>query len=234
MTTRLASVFDGEQNLSAIIFMSLIFHVVLIIIFPLLWELIRQKPKTFTRPPTFELISVQVPVTAMPRPIPKEIIAPTPKAPVIPVENPTIVKEKPKAIPKEKVKKAPAKSVPQKKKEVKEDLSDLEMLFSSSTPTPVTLHISEIFPYQWYLDNIQTRIKSNWKPTSSDRNSVVVRFTIKKNGQIAGLTVSQSSGNHILDRQAVRAVEVSVPFPTLPSRFSGEELRVDLTLKPFK
>lgn len=229
---------DSEENPKAvpvILAVSVAFHVVVFVVVPFLVAL-NWKPRILSRPPTFEIVQIQTPQP--PKPQAKQRVSPpvqTPK-PVVPepVETPP---PEPKIQPKTqeavKPKETPQTKPAQQQKPVEEDISDLENLFAEPVASStVSVQIAEPFEYQWYLDQLVSKIKSRWKPGANEKGEVGVQFVISRNGSMSDLKLVSSSGRSILDRQAMQAVEMSAPFAQLPSGFGGQFLTVNLTLKP--
>ncbi|MDP3938816.1 MAG: cell envelope integrity protein TolA [Deltaproteobacteria bacterium] len=77
---------------------------------------------------------------------------------------------------------------------------------------------------QWssYFDIVRKRIKGKFRypPEEIDRRksggTLMVRFGIKKNGELSFTEVMRTSGNEALDRNAVEAIRQAAPFPRLP------------------
>jgi TonB family protein len=79
-----------------------------------------------------------------------------------------------------------------------------------------------------YVERMVTSIKRSWKRDLGRRGTVVVKFTIRRDGSIDSATVEQSSGAQPLDSEAQRAVQLT-PLEQLPSKFTGAQLTVHLT-----
>lgn len=78
-----------------------------------------------------------------------------------------------------------------------------------------------------YFDEMKRRVKSNWNPSyRAEDYTTYLTFDIQKNGQITGLSVTQSSGSPEVDREALEAVQNSAPFAPLPPDFPLESLGV--------
>ena len=86
------------------------------------------------------------------------------------------------------------------------------------------------FPYTMYLDNMTRRIGANWLRPSGDA-TVVIHFTIERDGTIRDASVATSGGSGIADRAALRAVLESSPLPPLPFGYNGTYLGVRLTFR---
>jgi len=89
------------------------------------------------------------------------------------------------------------------------------------------------FPYQYYLQIISDRVSSSWftslvDPGISGTFFATVYFKILRNGQIVDLKVKESSGIQSLDMSAQRAIQISAPFPPLPSDYEGDYLGIHL------
>jgi TonB family protein len=79
-----------------------------------------------------------------------------------------------------------------------------------------------------YLAEMITRIKQSWKKDLGRRGTVIVRFTIRRDGSIDSDIVEQSSGAQPLDFEARRAVQ-RARLEQLPGKFTGDQLTVHLT-----
>ena len=89
------------------------------------------------------------------------------------------------------------------------------------------------FPYQYYLQIISDRVSSSWftslvDPGVSGTFFATIYFKILRNGQVADLKVKESSGIQSLDMSAQRAIQISAPFPPLPSDYDGDYLGIHL------
>jgi TonB family protein len=209
--------FAGEARLTRLIVASVSLHVFFLLILPLATQFIWHSKK-FERPATFELVRMP-PAAAQRMSRPKAV-------------EPTLV---PAKTPKSLAKKAQAKPVPKKQEaQPQENLDELASLLDE-LPAPARLSARGDFKYHWYLNSVQGRIEGNWVPGIENKNlSVVVAFTIFSNGSISDVRVRTSSGNGTLDNMAVRAVKLSAPFGQLPAGFTGNEIEIELTLKPIR
>ena len=85
--------------------------------------------------------------------------------------------------------------------------------------------------YSWYVEAVQRRISGNWLQSTIDPSirfapRVVVEFQIFRDGTAGNIQIITRSGNASVDRSALRAVQDSVPFPTLPGDYSGSYVSV--------
>jgi TonB family protein len=204
---------SGEFSILPTIAWSLGFHILAFVVIPLSMNCLWQ-PKRFMRPQTFQLVSL------MQRPMPTRAERSRPAAKAESAVRPATARDKT----------APAKPVP--KPEPQEDLGELEDLLGG-LPQPVSsVNFGNVFPYSWYERSLMMKVEQNWKPAYRDTAvSVVVSFTIFTDGNISPVAVSRGSGNGVLDKQAVRAIELAAPFGKLPPAYTGD-LEINYTLRP--
>jgi len=94
------------------------------------------------------------------------------------------------------------------------------------------------FQYAWYLSNMTSIFGRNWarpiKPDLDRTLRAVVHFRVLKDGTLAEIEMEQSSGDAVLDRSALRAVQDSNPLPPLPYQYGKDSLGVHFffDLKP--
>ncbi len=110
--------------------------------------------------------------------------------------------------------------------------SDTESAFSSQ------IGLSN-FPFTYYLQLIIDRVSNNWFTSLVDPGvlgsfQATVHFKIYKNGQISELKIEESSGIRSLDLSALRAIQTSAPFPSLPGAYEDEYLRIYLIFEHSK
>jgi TonB family protein len=83
-----------------------------------------------------------------------------------------------------------------------------------------------------YLDEVQHSIKASWfkqipaaaRPPIMKKGRVAISFRVLREGRIANVQYSESSGHIALDRAAYGAVIDSNPLPRLPSEFKCQFL----------
>jgi protein TonB len=79
-----------------------------------------------------------------------------------------------------------------------------------------------------YANIIRDNIARAWKPMKAGGTpSVVVTFTIQRNGSIANVKIATSSGNQGLDFSAQRAV-LDAQLPPLPDKFPRNQAEVQM------
>ena len=81
-----------------------------------------------------------------------------------------------------------------------------------------------------WAQKVVAKINKNWyliAGFATKKNGVVgISITFKKNGTIAEAVIKSSSKNQPLDQSALNAVNMSAPYPKLPARFPGDQLKV--------
>jgi protein TonB len=86
--------------------------------------------------------------------------------------------------------------------------------------------------YDWYVRAVQSRVSSNWLQSGVDPSiqfapRATVTFQIMRDGTIANIQVTQSSGNASVDNTAKRAVLGASPVQRLPNDYSGSYVNVE-------
>lgn len=82
-----------------------------------------------------------------------------------------------------------------------------------------------------YLSLMIEAIRRRWDRNQRVTGSVVVRFTVDRNGAIGAVGVDRSSGYLALDMSAQRAVLLTRALPPLPSDHPDDDLPVRLTFE---
>jgi TonB family protein len=83
-----------------------------------------------------------------------------------------------------------------------------------------------------YLTRVLHLVRNNWynlipevaRAPLMKRGKVSVEFAITKEGEVAGMRLSETSGDVALDRAAWGGITASNPFPPLPGEFHGSYL----------
>jgi TolA protein len=84
-----------------------------------------------------------------------------------------------------------------------------------------------------YQNRLVNTIKANWAWAGRKSDlKVVVQFGIKENGEVAGLRVTQRSGDPTYDESVIRAIKRSSPFTPPPESHQKEFADVEMTFKP--
>lgn len=83
-----------------------------------------------------------------------------------------------------------------------------------------------------YLKRLKIQVSNNWYnlmpetafPPWNKRGTVVIEFSILKDGTVTGVRMASSSGDVALDRAAYAAITASNPLPALPADFRADYL----------
>ena len=95
--------------------------------------------------------------------------------------------------------------------------------------TPGGTRFDQDFEYAFYQRQMISRIQANWQQIPvRGRATVVIRFTISRDGAVSGAEVETSSGQSLLDRAALRAVVLAEPLPRLPDSYPRDRVGVHL------
>lgn len=83
-----------------------------------------------------------------------------------------------------------------------------------------------------YVDAVRNRISSNWLQSTVDPSirwapRAMFTFQILRDGTVANVQMTQSSGNRTVDNSALRAILSSSPMSPLPSNYSGSNVSVE-------
>lgn len=83
--------------------------------------------------------------------------------------------------------------------------------------------------YDYYLDRMLALIHAQWvRPPTEGEVRAVVRFLVRRDGEIDDVELVEPSGFNTFDLAALRAVRNAGPLPPLPSSYRKESLRVTL------
>ena len=95
--------------------------------------------------------------------------------------------------------------------------------------TPGGTRFDQDFEYAFYQRQMIARIQANWQQIPvRGQATVVIRFTIFRDGNISDAEVETSSGQSLLDRAALRAVVLAEPLPRLPDSYPRDRVGVHL------
>lgn len=73
-------------------------------------------------------------------------------------------------------------------------------------------------------------IRQNWRNPGYGRQSLacIVRFTVRRSGEIVDVVLEEKSGVDLFDRSALRAVQVTESWPAFPSIWDQDEQTIHL------
>lgn len=82
-----------------------------------------------------------------------------------------------------------------------------------------------------YIADMVARIKNNWDQRQRATGVVIVKYTIRRNGQLSDIEVERSSGNPLLDMASHRALLNTRTLAPLPQGYPDPSLTVHLEFK---
>lgn len=82
-----------------------------------------------------------------------------------------------------------------------------------------------------YIVQMTDRIRANWNQNQGMVGTVIIRFTIQRNGTLTDIEVKKPTGYPALDLSAQRAVYVTRQLAPLPAQFSNPTLTVNLSFE---
>lgn len=73
-------------------------------------------------------------------------------------------------------------------------------------------------------------IRGNWRNPSFGREPrmCVVKFTVRRNGELTDIEIEKKSGSDLFDRAALRAVQITASWPAFPSHWEEDEQIIHL------
>lgn len=81
-----------------------------------------------------------------------------------------------------------------------------------------------------YLAELQRRIRRNWHPPEDKEDkSVVLIFTVTRDGRLTNIRTKRSSGFANADDAAAMAIKASAPFRPLPAEYRNNSINVEFT-----
>ena len=81
-----------------------------------------------------------------------------------------------------------------------------------------------------YISAISASIKRNWRHDQGRAGASVIRFTIRRDGNVENVIVERSAGSYPLDAAAQRAVDAT-QLPPLPAAFPNSTLTVHMMFR---
>jgi len=105
----------------------------------------------------------------------------------------------------------------------------------ANVDAPQVLSDTQGYNFAPYINTVMTRIRSNWyalMPPSAIKGEtarVGTIFTITRQGTVTDLQLAPASGNQVLDKTAMSAIQISSPLLALPIDFKGDRLTLRVT-----
>ena len=189
--------------------------------------------------PNTQATNDDVLATQTPSPAP---LPPLPKAEVAPEENAIPIQAKPQI-----VKKIAPKAQPKPPKYVQPPKQQHRAAYGEAAPSsipmsnPSAANKSVVVQngdfgsrFGWYVDIIKRTVSQNWysqlaDPNASVGHSVVVTFTVHRDGSVSDPRIAQPSGVPSLDMSAIQAVQRVNAFGPLPAGYPGNSVSVAYT-----
>ncbi len=155
-------------------------------------------------------------------------------------------KPKPKPQPKPKPKPAPKKEEPPKTEEkpIPPSYNDVQTLQPAASTEPKYAAVgvgaqyeglaydTANFKYAYYTNTIINKMRRTWQWAESyGKLRAVVYFKILKDGSVTSVIVKEPSGDAGFDQNAIRAIQLAVPFAPLPDGYAGDSLGVYFEFK---
>ena len=83
-----------------------------------------------------------------------------------------------------------------------------------------------------YAEILRKLVAEKWKTSDIDQKirtapEVTVTFTLHRDGSVANVHITKSSGNAALDRSGQRAILDAAPFPKMPPAFPKDQTDID-------
>jgi bla regulator protein BlaR1 len=107
---------------------------------------------------------------------------------------------------------------------------DLGLSSAGGAGTGSTLDVSD-FCCSQYVALMIERIRTSWTQQEDSAGTVVIKFTIERDGRITQTAVEKTSGSETLDTAARDAVALPRQLPPLPKEFSNPTLTVHLNFQ---
>jgi outer membrane biosynthesis protein TonB len=222
---------QSGSELSLAIVYSFFLHVLVALAAVFLY--IKAAPKIYV-PPFYEVMLVKQPVELPEAPPPKEVAPLPPKKEPAPKKEMT-APEVVKVIPKKETrpdlpepKKEPTTAPEKPLEKVKEQPQT-----PSAGVTVTTPQMDEKF--SWYLVRLRGIIERNWKPTPDAKDAKArILFTVNRSGwvTVVNLDAEHSQGTFAFQQAAIRAINLSNPFPAMPDDLPKQSLDFTVDLVP--
>jgi TonB family protein len=96
--------------------------------------------------------------------------------------------------------------------------------------TGSTLDVAD-FCCPGYIATMIDRIRSSWQQNQGNNGDCIIKFTIRRDGQMVDPSVEKSSGSSVLDIAAMRAIVSTRTLNPLPAEFPNSTLTVHLNFQ---
>lgn len=86
-----------------------------------------------------------------------------------------------------------------------------------------------------YSELLRNQVARNWRTGDIDprirAGQVVVTFTLRRNGSVTAVRITQQSNNTALNYSAQRAILDAAPFPPIPPQFTKNEAEIEFVFE---
>jgi len=167
---------------------------------------------------------------------------------IIAQKSSPIIEDKPNAAQEKRAEKEPRREKPPPREPPQEQVASLERQLptlkdllppitwsasdqrGSGTDGPVGLNTTDP-QYVTYFGSIKRAIELTWQyPEPALRyglqGKLLLQFAIRNNGELESAVVLRSSGSHVLDEEAVRAVKAAAPFKPIPPWINKNRIEI--------
>jgi len=93
----------------------------------------------------------------------------------------------------------------------------------------------KVSKYSWYIDRVSNQIGQNWNPPTGSKDAKArVIFKINRSGWVLAVRLDgeHTIGSFQFQQAAIRAIQASNPFPSLPEEFFQQSLEFTVDLIP--
>ena len=241
----LPSVGTFNKSISYCFIVSLVFHALVFLVWPNSPSKVSLRepiPVSLLAPPEPKATKPAPPESTKPTQatrMPREAPTRPSRAPVIVAQKSSpIIEDKPSGGQENRTEKEPRREKPPPREPPQEQVASLErqlptlkqllppITWSSSDRRgsggdgPIGLNTTDP-QYVTYFGSIKRSIEIEWQyPELALRyglqGKLLLQFAIRSNGELESAIVVRSSGSHVLDEEAVRAVKAAAPFKPIP------------------
>ena len=182
-------------------------------------------PKKLPVVPVFEMVALEpklrpvAPKTIEPPPPPEKEVTQAPEAPKLTA--------KPKAVPSAKpepkvVRRELDETPPKLVKDVPKETQQLTTTMAANIPSDPRL--------SFWGQRVKKLVEARWEPPTGievqDGAKTVVTFQVARDGSVSSVSITESSGNAMLDELAERAVLRVDHVPPIPPSYPDDQIQV--------
>ena len=127
--------------------------------------------------------------------------------------------------------------IPPEKLEELERENSLKKLMESSRDSQDTISLdTKDKRYISYTKLVKQRLSSNWGYPRKAKEKLMegkshVLFSLSRNGQLIGISITGSSGYEILDQEGIDTIKRAAPFPPFPESITVGRLNINVSFE---